>query len=147
MPLKIRLSRGGAKKRPHYRVVVADSRSPRDGRIVERVGTYHPLLPKDDPNRIMLDLERIKHWLDHGAQPTDRVAKFLGAAEVIPMPERNNPTKAKPKAKAQARLEAEQTAAAEAAAAPKVEETAPEAPEAEAEETPPEETAPEAPAA
>jgi len=107
MSLKIRLARGGAKKRPHYRIVVADSRMPRDGRYIERLGTYDPLLAKDNQNRVMLKDERIRYWLEKGAKPTDRVARFLGSAEIIPMPEqRNNPQKAKPKAKAQERLAA-----------------------------------------
>ena len=119
MSLKIRLARGGAKKRPHYRIVVADSRMPRDGRFIERLGTYDPLLTKDNENRVTLKDERIRYWLDKGAKPTDRVAKFLGTAEIIPMPaQKNNPQKAKPKAKAQERLaaatEAEETAKAEA---------------------------------
>ena len=118
MPVKIRLSRAGTKKRPFYRVVVADVRKPRDGRFIERVGTYDPLLPKDDPDRVKLKLDRIKYWLGEGAQPTDRVSKFLGQAEVIAMPQRNNPQKAKPKAKAQERLAAEKEAAAARAAAP-----------------------------
>ena len=121
MSLKIRLARGGAKKRPHYRIVVADSRMPRDGRYIERLGTYDPLLTKDNESRVTLKDERIRYWLDKGAKPTDRVAKFLGTAEIIPMPaQKNNPQKAKPKAKAQERLaaatEAEETAKAEAKA-------------------------------
>ena len=115
MSLKIRLARGGAKKRPHYRIVVADSRMPRDGRYIERLGTYDPLLAKDNESRVTLKDERIRYWLDKGAKPTDRVARFLGTAEIIPMPaQKNNPQKAKPKAKAQERLaaatEAEETA-------------------------------------
>ena len=105
MAVKIRLSRAGAKKTPHYRVIVADSRSPRDGRFLERVGTYNPLLPRGHPDRVKLKLERIQYWLDNVAKPSFRVATFLGAADVIPMPSRENPEKAKPKAKAQARLE------------------------------------------
>ena len=121
MSLKIRLARGGAKKRPHYRIVVADSRMPRDGRYIERLGTYDPLLTKDNESRVTLKDERIRYWLDKGAKPTDRVARFLGSAEIIPMPaQKNNPQKAKPKAKAQERLaaatEAEETAKAEAKA-------------------------------
>ena len=88
MALKIRLSRGGAKKRPMYRIVVADSRSPRDGRFIERVGVYRPLLPADDPERVIMDQDRIRYWLGQGARPTDRVAVFLGKADIIPMPER-----------------------------------------------------------
>ena len=119
MSLKIRLARGGAKKRPHYRIVVADSRMPRDGRYIERLGTYDPLLTKDNESRVTLKDERIRYWLDKGAKPTDRVARFLGTAEIIPMPaQKNNPQKAKPKAKAQERLaaatEAEENAKAEA---------------------------------
>jgi small subunit ribosomal protein S16 len=118
MALKIRLARGGAKKRPYYRIVVADSRSPRDGRFIERVGSYNPLLRPDDPERIKLDVDRIRHWLDNGALPTDRVARFLGSADIIPMPTQgNNPNKAKPKAKAQERMKAAEEAAAAAAAA------------------------------
>ncbi len=86
MALRIRMARGGAKKRPYYRIVVADSRSPRDGRFIEKIGTYNPLLASDDPNRIKLDTERARHWLDHGATPSERVGKFLGMAGVIPMP-------------------------------------------------------------
>jgi small subunit ribosomal protein S16 len=147
MPVKIRLSRAGTKKRPFYRVVVADVRKPRDGRFIERVGTYDPLLPKDDPDRVKLKLDRIKYWLGEGAQPTDRVGKFLGQAEVIAMPKHNNPQKAKPKAKAQERLAAEK-AAAEAPAPAPVEEAPVEAPaeEAPAEEAPAEEAPAEAPA-
>tara|TARA_B100002052_G_C15764941_1_gene544201 strand:+ start:215 stop:688 length:474 start_codon:yes stop_codon:yes gene_type:complete len=101
---KIRLSRGGTKKRPHYRIVVADTRSPRDGRFIERLGTYNPLLPKDDPKRVTLNSDRIKYWLNVGARPTDRVSRFLGMANITEMPEqKNNPIKAKPKAKAQER--------------------------------------------
>jgi small subunit ribosomal protein S16 len=117
MALKLRLARAGAKKRPVYRIVVADSRSPRDGRFIERIGTYDPLKPKDSEDRVMLDLDRAKYWLDQGAQPTDRVARFLGQAEIIAMPQqRNNPNKGKPKAKAQERLKAAEEAAAAASA-------------------------------
>ena len=113
MALKIRLSRAGSKKRPVYRVVVADSRYPRDGRFIEKVGLYNPLLKKDDPNRVKLDIERIKEWISKGAKPTDKLAKFLGAADVIPMPAQgNNPKKALPKKKAQERLAAANEAAA-----------------------------------
>ena len=121
MAVKIRLSRTGAKKTPHYRVIVADSRSPRDGRFLERVGTYNPLLPRGHPDRVKLKLERIQYWLDNGAKPSFRVATFLGAADVIPMPRRENPEKAKPKAKAQARLEELTKAEAEKAEAEKAE--------------------------
>lgn len=140
MSLKIRLARGGAKKRPFYRIVVADSRMPRDGRFIERVGTYNPMLPKEHPERVNLKTERIQHWLSVGARPSDRVAKFLGGAEILPMPVPREQTKKNlPKAKAQERLkEAEEKAAtaAEEAAAP-VEEAPAE--EAAAEEAPVEE--------
>jgi small subunit ribosomal protein S16 len=86
MSLKIRLMRVGAKKQPHYRIVVADSRSPRDGRFIERVGTYHPMLPRDDAKRIEFNEERVRHWMSKGARPTDRVARFLGKASIIPAP-------------------------------------------------------------
>ena len=121
MSLKIRLARGGAKKRPFYRVVIADTRSPRDGRFIEKIGSFNPLLPKDHKDRLTLDLERAKHWLSVGALPTDRVARFLDAAGLMKRAATNNPEKAKPKAKAQERLEAERLAAEaakEAAAAP-----------------------------
>ncbi|MSP10172.1 MAG: 30S ribosomal protein S16 [Pelagibacteraceae bacterium] len=96
--LKIRLSRGGTKKRPVYRVVVADSRFPRDGRFIEKVGFFNPLLPKDKKERIGLEVERIKYWLGQGAQPTTRVARLLGESQIIPMPANsNNPLKAVPK--------------------------------------------------
>ncbi|MFO1190367.1 MAG: 30S ribosomal protein S16 [Alphaproteobacteria bacterium] len=118
MALKIRMTRGGAKKRPFYRIVVADTRSPRDGRYIERLGSYDPMVPKNHPSRIVLNVERIKHWLGSGALPTDRVARFLGEASIIPMPARgNNPIKAKPKAKAQERLKAQEAAKAAAAGA------------------------------
>ena len=118
MALKIRLARGGAKKRPSYRIVVADSRAPRDGRFIEKLGTFDSLLSKDNADRVKFDAERVKYWLGQGAKPSDRVAGFLGAAKVIPMPaKRNNPKKALPRAKAQARLaEAEEAKAAAAAA-------------------------------
>jgi len=123
---KIRLSRAGAKKRPYYRVVVADVRSPRDGKFIERVGSYNPLLPKTDPNRVKIDADRVKYWLDNGARPTDRVARFLGEAEIIPVPaQRNNPQKAKPKAKAQDRLKAAEEAAAAPAEEAPAEDAAP----------------------
>lgn len=133
MALKLRLSRGGRKNRPHYSIVVADSRAPRDGRFIEKVGTYNPLLKKDDENRVKLVQERIKHWLSQGAQPTDRVAIFLGKAGLTEMPaQANNPQKAKPKAAAQERererqekLEATKAAEEEAKNAPVEEEEAP----------------------
>ena len=113
MALKIRLARAGAKKRPVFRVVVADSRFPRDGRFIEKLGTYNPLLPKDSKERLTLNLERIKHWLSKGALPTDRVLRFLDAAGLMKRKPRNNPQKAKPKVKKD-----EAAAAAAAAAAP-----------------------------
>ncbi len=126
MALKIRLARVGAKKRPQYRIVVADVRSPRDGRFIEKVGIYNPLQPKDSSQHTTLNSERISYWLSKGAKPTDRVGRILGQAEIVPMPaQRNNPQKAKPKAKAQERMkEAEEAAKAEveAAAAPAQEE-------------------------
>ena len=136
MSLKLRLSRGGAKKRPYYRIVVADSRMPRDGRFIERVGTYNPMLPQEHPERVKLNDERIKHWLGVGAKPSDRVARFLGQAEIIPLPEiRETPKKSAPRAKAQERIrEAEEAAKAAAEAAAQTEEAAVE--ETEAEEAP-----------
>ncbi len=115
MAMKIRLARGGSKKRPHYAIVAADSRMPRDGRFIEKLGIYAPLLPKDSEDRIRLDLDRIRYWLGQGAQPTDRVARFLEAAGVLPKAERNNPVRAVPGKKAQARA-AEKAKKAEAAA-------------------------------
>ena len=116
MSIKLRLSRGGAKKRPYYRIVVADSRKPRDGRYIERVGTYNPMLPQGHPDRIKLDGERIKHWLGVGAQPSERVARFLGQAEIIPMPAiSETPKKSAPRAKTMQRMK-EAEAAAEAKA-------------------------------
>lgn len=110
--LKIRMSRGGAKKRPVYKIVIADSRKPRDGRFIEKVGFFNPLLPKDKKERLSLDIERIKYWLEKGAKPSDRIARFLGEANVIPKPaQKNNPIKAKPKKKAQERLAAAEEAA------------------------------------
>ncbi|OAN67141.1 30S ribosomal protein S16 [Sphingomonas sp. TDK1] len=117
----MRLSRGGSKKRPYYRIVVADGRAPRDGKFIEKIGTYNPLLAKDSPERVKLDGERAKYWLSVGAQPTDRVARFLDAAGVKERAARNNPNKAVPGEKAKERAEerAEKAkAAAEAAAAP-----------------------------
>ena len=114
MAMKIRLARGGSKKRPFYSIVAADSRMPRDGRFIEKLGTYNPLLPKDSEDRIKMDVERVKHWLDHGAQPTDRVSRFLEAAGVVEKKERNNPKKGTPGKAAQDRAEAK---AAKAAAA------------------------------
>lgn len=149
MSLRIRLARGGAKKRPFYRIVVADSRSPRDGRFIEKIGTYNPMVAKDHPDRIKLDEDRAKHWLSVGATPSDRVARFLGQANIIAVPaipeqtKKNQPrakTLERMKAAEEAKAAAAQAAAAEAAAeaAPAEEAPADEAPadEAAAEETP-----------
>jgi small subunit ribosomal protein S16 len=160
--LKIRLARGGSKKRPYYSIVVADSHSPRDGRFIEKVGAYNPLLKRDDPKRITLNSERIGQWLSKGAQPTDRVARFLSTEGLAKWAPSSNPKKGEPHAKAKERAQARTEraelaaqAAEEAAAAPPVEEApveevvAEEAPavEAAAEEAPAEETpAEEAPA-
>jgi small subunit ribosomal protein S16 len=142
MALSIRLSRGGAKKRPVYRIVVADSRAPRDGRFIEKLGTYNPLLPKDSAERVTLDTERAKHWLSVGAQPTDRVERFLDAAGLLKRSAKNNPKKGLPGEKAKERLELKAQkeaeaaeAAAAAAAAPAEEAAADEAPAVEAAET------------
>src|SRR3982751_1716962 len=124
MALAIRLTRGGAKKRPYYRIVVADSRAARDGRFIEKLGTYNPLLAKDSPERVKLDAERISHWLSVGAQPSDRVLRFLDAAGIRERAARNNPQKAEPGEKAKERVEERakrEQEAAEAAAAPKEE--------------------------
>lgn len=154
MSLKIRLARAGAKKRPFYRIVVADSRSPRDGRYIEKIGTFNPLLPRDSADRVNLEVERAKHWLGVGAQPTDRVLRFLDAAGLMKREARNNPQKAQPgkkriereeakKAAEEEKAKAAEKAAAEAAAAPPSEP----APEAEATATSDAETAPDAEAA
>src|SRR5580698_3541730 len=116
--LKIRLARGGAKKRPYYSIVVADSHSPRDGRFIEKVGAYNPLLKRDDPKRITLKSERIAEWLSKGAQPTDRVARFLSTEGLAKWAPSNNPNKAVPHAKAKERAESRAEKAAAAAAAP-----------------------------
>ncbi len=119
MGLKIRMSRGGAKKRPFYSIVVADSRSPRDGRFIEKLGTYNPMLDKSHPERVTLKTERIEHWLKVGALPSDRVARFLGEAGLRPKPSYNEtPNKSAPKAKAQERAKAAADATAAAAAEP-----------------------------
>lgn len=152
MAVSIRLSRGGSKKRPYYRIVVADARSPRDGSFIEKIGTYNPLLAKDDEKRVTLNAERAKHWLSVGAQPTDRVHRFLDKAGVLERAPRNNPIKGKPGEKALERIEemekkaaaaAEAAEAAKAAAeaaaaapAPEVAEEAPAADAAAAEEAP-----------
>ncbi|MBT5572172.1 MAG: 30S ribosomal protein S16 [Alphaproteobacteria bacterium] len=146
MALRIRLARGGAKKRPFYRIVVADQARARDGRFIERIGQYNPMLNKDDPNRVKFDEERAKHWIGVGAKPSDRVAKFFAAAGLMEAAVLRDQTKQHlPKAKAQERAaevaaaaEAAETAAAEAAAAPAEEAPAEEAP---AEEAPAEEAA------
>lgn len=166
MALSMRLSRGGSKKRPYYKIVVADARAPRDGKFIERIGSYNPQLPKDSDQRVVLDGERAKHWLAAGAQPSDRVARFLDAAGVKERKIKSNPNKGEPGQKAKDRAEdkaaklaeAEEAAAAAAAApapepepevveevaaeeaAPVAEEAAPV--EATAEEAPAEETAP-----
>ncbi|RFC68386.1 MULTISPECIES: 30S ribosomal protein S16 [Mesorhizobium] len=120
MSLKIRLSRAGAKKRPYYHIVVADARSPRDGRFIEAIGSWNPTLAKD-AERVKLDADRVGHWLSQGAQPTDRVLRFLDQAGIAKRPARSNPTKAVPGKKAQERValqkQAEEAAAAAAASA------------------------------
>jgi small subunit ribosomal protein S16 len=140
--LKIRMSRGGAKKRPVYKIVIADSRKPRDGRFIEKVGFFNPLLPKDKKERLNLDVDRIKYWLEKGAKPSDRIARFLGEANIIPKPaQRNNPNKAKPKKKAQERLAAAEEAKKAAEEAVKAEAEKPAEPTpAPANEAPAEET-------
>lgn len=145
--LKIRLARGGAKKRPYYSIVVADSHSPRDGRFIEKVGAYNPLLKKDHPERVVLKVERIQEWISKGAQPTDRVARFLSQQGLVQWEAGNNPNKGKPGRKAteraeeRAQREADRAAAeAEAAAAPAAEEAPAAAEEAPAAEAPAEET-------
>ena len=147
MAIKLRLARHGAKKRPYYRIVVADVRSPRDGRFIDIVGRYNPMLPKDSDDRVQLDIEKVKEWLGKGARPTERVARFLGAAGLWEWKAGNNPNKGKPGAKAlqlieekkekeEARKQAEEeakeaakeAAAAAAAAAAEAEAAAKEAP-------------------
>ncbi|MEM9425235.1 MAG: 30S ribosomal protein S16 [Pseudomonadota bacterium] len=137
MAMKIRLARGGSKKRPFYRIVAADSRMPRDGRFIEKLGTYNPLLPKDSEDRVKMNMERVQYWLDQGAQPTDRISRFLEAAGVAEKKERNNPNKAKPGKKAQERSEEKAAKAAEAEEEAPAEEAAVE--ETKAEEAPAEE--------
>ena len=139
MAVAMRLSRGGSKKRPYYKIVVADSRAARDGKFIERIGSYNPLLPKDSDERVKLDVERAKHWIAAGAQPSDRVLRFLDAAGVVERKARNNPNKAKPGEKATERAEeraekakAAEEAAAEAAATPAAEPVAEPAAEPEA---------------
>ena len=115
MSLKIRLTRGGAKKRPYYRIVVADSRSPRDGRFIEKIGSYDPMKAKDAADRVVLDLEKVQAWLAKGAQPTDRVLRFLDAAGLVKRAARNNPNKAVPGEKAKERAEKKAAKAAQPA--------------------------------
>lgn len=145
MSVAMRMARGGSKKRPYYKIVIADIRSPRDGKFIERIGSYNPLLAKDDEKRVVLDVDRAKHWLSVGAQPSDRVARFLDAAGLMKREARNNPNKAKPGEKATERLEekAEKAAAAEEAAKEAAAAPAEEAPaeEAAATEAPAEEAA------
>jgi len=155
MAMKIRLARGGSKKRPFYRIVAADSRMPRDGRYIERLGTYNPLLPKDSEDRVKMDMDRVKHWLGEGAQPTDRISRMLEAAGILDKKTRNNPKKGTPGDKAVARAEekaekaaapveeapVEEVATEEAPAEEAVVEEAPAAEEAPAEEAPAEEAA------
>jgi small subunit ribosomal protein S16 len=117
MAVSIRLSRGGAKKRPYYKIVVADARTGRDGKFIERIGSYNPMLPKDSPERVSLDADRARHWLSVGAQPSDRVARFLDAAGVKERTARNNPKKGEPGEKSKERAEERATRDAELAAA------------------------------
>ncbi len=112
MAMKIRLARGGSRKRPHYAIVASDSRMPRDGRFKEKLGTYNPLLPKDSEDRVKMNMDRVRFWLDQGAQPTDRVSRFLEAAGEKEKTERSNPDKAKPGKKARERAEEKATKAA-----------------------------------
>lgn len=136
MAISIRLARGGSKKRPYYKIVVADARSPRDGKFIEKIGNYNPLLAKDNEQRIQLDADRAKHWLSVGAQPTDRVARFLDAAGILERAARNNPNKGKPGEKATERAEERATKAAEAAEAEAAAKAAPAVEEAPAEDAP-----------
>ncbi|MCB1311662.1 MAG: 30S ribosomal protein S16 [Sedimentitalea sp.] len=115
MAMKIRLARGGSKKRPFYRIVAADSRMPRDGRFIEKLGSYNPLLPKDSEDRVKMDVERIQYWLGQGAQPTDRIARMLEAAGVKEKSQRSNPKKGTPGKKATERAESKAAKAAAAA--------------------------------
>ena len=134
MAMKIRLARGGSKKRPFYSIVAADSRMPRDGRFIEKLGTYNPMLPKDSEERVKMNMERVKYWLSEGAQPTDRISRMLEAAGELPKKDRSNPKKGTPGKAAQARAEekAEKAAAAAEAAAAPAEAPAEEAPAEEA---------------
>ena len=121
MSMRIRLTRGGTKKRPFYRIVVADSRSPRDGRFIEKIGLYNPMVPKDHPERLRLDTDRIKHWLSLGAKPSDRIARFLGQAEILPpppIPEQTKKNQPRPKTlERRAAAEAKKAAASASEAA------------------------------
>ena len=139
MAMKIRLARGGSKKRPHYSIVAADSRMPRDGRFIEKLGTYNPLLPKDSEERVKMNMERVQYWLGQGAQPTDRISRMLEAAGVLEKKTRNNPNKAEPGTKAKERAEEKAAKAAEAEAAPAEEVTEAPAEETAAEDAPAEE--------
>ena len=122
MSLKIRLARGGAKKRPYYRIVIADSREPRDGSFIERIGSYNPMVPHDHPDRLTFNEERARHWLSHGAQPTERVARFFADKGLVKAKARpEQPKQSAPRAKTQERLKAAAEAAAKAAAAPPAE--------------------------
>ena len=141
MALSMRLSRGGSKKRPYYRIVVADARSPRDGKFIEKIGTYNPLLAKDDEKRVQLNEDRAKYWLGVGAQPSDRVARFLDAAGIRERAARNNPNKAEPGEKAKERAEEKAAKEAEAAEALKAAQEAPAEEETKAEDAPAEEAA------
>jgi len=135
MAMKIRLARGGSKKRPFYAIVAADSRMPRDGRFIEKLGTYNPMLPKDSEERVKMNMERVKYWLGEGAQPTDRISRMLEAAGELPKKDRSNPKKGAPGKAAQTRAEekaAKVAAAEEAANAPVEEAPAEEAPAEEA---------------
>lgn len=144
MSLRIRMSRGGAKKRPYYHIVVADSRFPRDGRFIEKIGRFDPLLPKDHAERLVFDADKAKEWLAKGAKPSDRVHRFLDAAGILKREPRNNPIKAQPGKKRVEREEARRQAEEEAKQ--KAEEEAAAAAEAPAAEAPAEEAAAEAPA-
>jgi len=147
MAIALRLSRGGAKKRPYYRIVAADSRSPRDGKYLEQIGTYNPLLAKDDDNRVKLNEDRARYWLGVGAQPSDRVLRFLDAAGIMERAPRNNPQKAEPGEKAKERAEEKAEKAKDAEEAAKAAEEEAKAEEAATEEAAAEETpAEEAPA-
>ena len=136
MAVAIRLARGGAKKRPYYKIVVTDSRNARDGKFIERIGSYNPLLARDNPERVKLDTERARHWLSVGAQPSDRVHRFLDAAGVLERPARSNPKKGEPGEKAKERADERATREAEAAEAAAAAEATPAAEEAAVEEAP-----------